>query len=146
MAKNEASEVRKQHIVSLLEQRLGPVCTNHPRRPDWYSSKDGLVDVFITDSKAHYGQRPWFDMKEKDIKQLASSPAGFIIFILGDEDSYLVVPATDLLAQLPHHREGRLNTGFFHFNIVLGGRAFEQLPDWGLRQYLRKIELIPQKR
>ncbi len=84
-------------------------------------------------------------MRNDDLTELAAHRAGFIVFILGDETSYMVVPACDLVAQLPHHREGLLETGFYHFNTVLGRRAFEQLPDWELSPYLQKIELIPEK-
>ena len=145
MPRNPTSEARKKNIVSLLKSRLGPLCLNHQRRPDGYSTEDGSVDVFITDSKATYRQRPWFDMRDDDLNYLANHPAGFILFILGDETRYLVVPARDLVAQLPNHREGLLETGFYHFNTVLGKRAFEQLPAWDYSQYLGKIELIPQK-
>jgi len=105
------------------------------------------VDVFITDSKAHYHQRPWFDMRNADLIELAAQPDGFVIFILGDEDSHLVIPARDLVAQLPHHREGLLESGFYHFNTVLGrgARVFEQLPEWDVSSYIKKIELIPDK-
>ena len=72
---------RKKRIASLLQQRLGPLCLNHSRRADWYSSEDGAVDVFITDSKAHYHQRPWFDMRDDDLTKLAEHPTSFIIFI-----------------------------------------------------------------
>ena len=143
MPRNQVSEQRKRYIVSLLECRLGPLRLNHLRRSDWYSSKDGTVDVFITDSKAHFNQRPWFDMRGEDLKELASHPAGFIIFILGDQGCYLVIPARRLVEQLPHHREGVLESGFYHFNTVLGRRAFEQLPAWDLFQYLGMIDLIP---
>ncbi len=143
MPRNAVSEQRKKHIVSLLECRLGPLCRRHPRRWDWYSPADGTVDVFITDSKAHYNQRPWFDMRNQDVKELADHPAGFVIFILGDEDCYLVVPARELMQQLPYHTEGQLESGFYHFNTVIGRRAFEQLPSWDLSQYLGKIDLIP---
>ena len=132
MPVNEASERRKQQIVAFLKHRVGALFTHHPRRPDWYSSADGSVAIFITDSKAHYHQRPWFDMRSDDLTELAQHPAGFVIFILGDETSYLVIPAHDLVAQLPHHREGLLETGFYHFNTVLGRRAFQQLPEWDL--------------
>jgi len=71
-------------------------------------------------------------MREKGLKALANHRAGFIIFILGDQDCYLVVPAKDLVAQLPHHKGGLLETGFYHFNLKLGGKAFEQLPQWSL--------------
>src|SRR5206468_33889 len=119
MPRNPQSERRKGHIVSLLQKHLGPLCLNHPRRSDWYSLEDGTVDVFITDSKSTYNQRPWFDMRNDDLTELAKHPAGFIIFILGDDSCYLVIPARDLVAQLPNHREGLLVTGFFHFNTVL---------------------------
>jgi hypothetical protein len=82
MPRNPLSEDRKKHIVSLLQSRLGSLERNHQNRLDWYSSKDGKVDIFITDSKAHFGRRPWFDMKITDIEELAEHPAGFIIFIL----------------------------------------------------------------
>jgi len=142
MPRNSISEARKKSFVSLLEQRLGPLCLNHPRRSDWYSSRDGTVDVFTTDSKATYRQRPWFDMRDDDLKALATHPAGFIVFILGDDTHHLVIPARDLVAQLPSHREGLLDSGFHHFNTVLGRRAFEQLPAWDFSQYLGKIEVI----
>jgi hypothetical protein len=145
MPRNPESDRRKKHIASLLQQHLGTLCLDHPRRSDWYSSEDRTVDVFITDSKATYRQRPWFDMRDDDLKELAEHPAGFIVFILGDDTRYLVIPARDLVAQLPNHREGLLETGFYHFNTVLGRRAFEQLPDWDYSQYLGKVGLIPQK-
>src|SRR5260370_19796681 len=147
MPVNPASEERKQKVVTLVKQRVGPLVRNHPRRHDWHSASDGSVDIFVTDSKAHHDERPWFDMRDDDLKQLAAHPAGFIIFILGDETSYLVVPARDLMAQLPNHREGLLETGFYHFNTVLGrgARVFKQLPDWDVSPYVRKIELIPEK-
>src|SRR6266487_737850 len=63
MPRNPQSERRKEHIVSLLQKHLGPLCQHHQRRSDWYSSEDGTVDVFITDSKSTYNQRPWFDMR-----------------------------------------------------------------------------------
>ncbi len=83
---------------------------------------------------------------DEDLKQLAAHPAGFIIFILGDETSYLVVPARELMAQLPNHREG-LKTGFYHFHTVLGraARVFKELPDWDVSPYVRKMELMPEK-
>lgn len=143
MPRNQVSEQRKKHMVSLLERRLGPLYRGHSRRRDWYSSKQDAVDVFITDSKAHYSRRPWFDMKDEDLEELANHPAGFIVFILGDEDCYLVVPARELAEQLPHHREGLLETGFYHFNLPLGRCSFEQLPTWDLSQYLGRISLIP---
>lgn len=143
MSRNPESERRKRHIAELVQQRVGPLCQNHPRRSDWYSSRDGSADVFITDSKATYKQRPWFDMRDDDLTELARHPAGFVIFILGDHTRYLVIPARHLVAQLPNHREGLLETGFYHFNTVLGRRAFEQLPDWDFSQYVGKIELIP---
>jgi hypothetical protein len=142
---NEDSERRKAKILSIVEMRLGYCCRNHPKRHDWYSSKDGTVDVFITDSKAHYDKRPWFDMRDDDLTKLANQTTGFVIFILGDETRYLVIPARDIVEQLPNHQEGLLERGFYHFNMGLGKQVFEQLPVWNLRQYLGKIELIPQK-
>lgn len=142
MPRNPSSEARKKHVASLLEHRLGPLCLDHPRRPDWYSSGDQTVDVFITDSNASYRQRPWFDMRGDDLKELARHPAGFIIFILGDANRFLVIPARKLVAQLPNHREGLLDTGFYHFNTAIGKRAFEQLPVWDYSEYLGKLELI----
>jgi len=106
---------------------------------------DGTVDVFITDSKPHYSKRPWFDMRADDLKELAMHHAGFIIFILGEENSYLVIPAKDVDQQIPNHQERLTSKGFYHFNVALGKRVFEQLPAWDLYQYLRKIESLPQK-
>lgn len=143
MPRNPASEIRKKHIVSLLKRRLGSLDCNHLHRSDWYSSYDGKVEVFITDSKAHFDQRPWFDMKNEDIKELAKHPDGFIIFILGDDTNYLVVPAKHLKAEIPNHNERITEDGRYHFNIVLGKKGFKQLPNWHLHQYRNKIELIP---
>src|SRR5438876_175108 len=78
MPRNPESERRKKHIVSLLRRRLGSVCRNHSRRSDWYSSEDGTVEVFITDSKSTYRQRPWFDMRDDDLTELVKHTAGFV--------------------------------------------------------------------
>jgi hypothetical protein len=145
MPVNEQSELRKEKILSLVKQRIGACYRNHANRRDWYSSKDGTVDVFITDSKAHFNKRPWFDMKDDDIQELANHEAGFVIFILGDDNDYIVVPARDLAAQRPNHIEGLLPTGFYHFNLVLRRPIFQQLPEWNLKPYFRKIELLPQQ-
>jgi hypothetical protein len=143
MPRNPESETRKKQIVSVLRCRLGSLDRNHPHRSDWYSSEDGSVEVFITDSKAHFDQRPWFDMKNEDIKELAKHPDGFIIFVLGDDTNYLVVPAKHLLAELPNYNERITEDGRYHFNIVLGEKGFKQLPNWNLQQYRNRIELIP---
>jgi hypothetical protein len=142
MPRNPASETRKRHIVSILESRFGSLNCNHPHRSDWYSSKDGKVEVFITDSKAHFNQRPWFDMKDEDIQKLSKHTAGFVIFILGEDTNYLVVPAKHLVTELPNHNEGLTEDGFYHFNIMLGKKGFKQLPNWNLHQYRNKIELV----
>lgn len=143
--RNPASDARKRHIVLLLQSRLGLLHREDERRTDWYSSKDGRVNVFITDSKFHEHHR-WFDMAHADIKALAAHPAGFIIFVLGRQDNFLVIPAKDLLAQLPNYQPGHpTNDNRYHFNLPLGGNAFAQLPNWTLNPYADKIELIPLK-
>jgi hypothetical protein len=110
MPRNPESEKRKKHIATVLENLVGPLYVTHSRRSDWYTSKGASVDIFITDSKATYNQRPWFDMRDDDLQQLARHANGFVIFILGDDARFLVVPAQDLVAQLPSHREGLLDT------------------------------------
>ena len=84
-------------------------------------------------------------MRHTDLKALAYHPAGFVVFILGDAASYLVIPAREIVAQLPNHTEGLTKKGFYHFNTVLGTCAFKQLPMWDYKQYHQKIELIPLK-
>jgi hypothetical protein len=145
MPRNPESEERKNRIVSLLEQRIGPLRHKYHNRHDWYFSKNDKVEVFITDSKAHFHERPWFDMKDSDIKELATHPAGFIVFILGNADNYLVVPAQHLNEELKNYIVGRRKAekGFYHFNLRLGGQSFTQLPNWKLYSYAEKIELIP---
>jgi hypothetical protein len=143
MPRNPASEIRTRHIVSILESRFGPLYCNHPHRFDWYSSRYGKVDVFITDSKFHEHHR-WFDMAYADIKELAAHQSGFIIFVLGSKDNFLVIPAKDLIAELPNYQPGHTtNDGRYHFNLPLGGNTFSQLPNWKLNQYAENIDLIP---
>jgi|HubBroStandDraft_4_1064222.scaffolds.fasta_scaffold748971_1 hypothetical protein len=145
MPRNPTSEARKHRIASRLESRLGPLEHWHRNRSDWYSSRDGKVDVFITDSKAHYARRPWFDMKTSDVEELANHPAGFIIFVLGEIDNFLVIPALHLKTELKNYAVGRrhANRGFFHLNLSAGKPTFEQLPNWSLVQYREKMDLIP---
>ncbi|HZL79649.1 MAG TPA: hypothetical protein VFC17_12505 [Candidatus Limnocylindrales bacterium] len=107
-----------------------------------HQKTEKLKCLFVTDSKAHFNQRPWFDMKEKDIRELANHPAAFVVFILGEDSNYLVIPAKYLAAELPNHNEGRTEDGFYHFNIVLGQQGFKQLPNWSLHQYRNKFEFI----
>jgi hypothetical protein len=135
---NAQSESGKRLLVKRLESRLGPLVCNHAHRYDWHSSEDGSVEVFITYSKAHFEKRPWYDMTVKDIKELAAHRAGFIIFVLGHEDNFLVVPAKELRAQTQIHAA---TNGKYHFNLK--GNVFEQLPDWNLKPYKENIELLP---
>jgi len=109
------------------------------------TNPDNQVEVFITDSRAHYDKRPWFDMKKDDIEELAKHPGGFVIFVLGDAANFLFVPVKDLNRQLENYVAGNrhVKRGFYHFNLRLGGKSFEQLPDWNLHPYKEKIELIP---
>ena len=144
MPRNPESEFRKEQIVSQLQSRLGPLDRIYPGRHDWYSSKDRQIDIFITDSKAHHDKRPWFDMKADDIKELAKRPAGFIIFVLGDAGNYLVVPAKDLNGELDHYVAGQrhIEKGFYHFNLRIGGKTFDQLPNGNLHPYKENVGLI----
>ena len=143
MPRNPQSENRKGHVVSLVQQRLGPCHRKHSNRPDWYSSKIDAVDVFITDSKSTSQHAPWYDMKEKDLEELANHPAGFVLFVLGDPQRYLVIPARDLKARLPGHLEGPTEDGYYHFHVVRGKPIFKDLPAWNLTPYVDKLELIP---
>jgi len=143
MPRNPESDARKKYLAKLLESRIGELDRPHPSRPDWYSSIDGIIHVFFTDSKPHFDRRPWFDMKLSDIYELANQDAGFVIFVLGDKDNFLVIPATSLRAKLENYRPGpqAMAEGRYHFN--LHGRTFEQLKDWDLKPYAQNWELIP---
>jgi len=141
---NPESDARKNKIVLDLQQRFGALERKHPNRHDWYSLKADKIEIFITDSQAHYAERPWFDMERRDIKLLAEHPAGFVVFILGDADTYLVVPAKRLQDELKNYVAGRRKAprGFYHFNLLLPGKAFAQLPNFDLHPYLKNLQLI----
>jgi hypothetical protein len=128
-------------MVASLESRLGTL--ERKIREDWYSSKNGAVEVFVTDSKADYGKRPWFDMLGKDLKELSRHANGFVIFILGDVSNYLVIPAKILQEELRNHTTGPTINGFYHFNLSKIGDAFKQLPELKLAQFKEKIDLLP---
>jgi len=142
--RNPESDQRKSKIVSDLRQRFGEVCRNRTNRHDWYQLKGGEVEIFITDSKAHFNERPWFDMSVSDIQELANHQSGFIIFVLGEADSYLVIPAAQLQNELNNYVKGRrkLKRGFYHFNLPLPGATFSQLPNFNLMPYRLNLQLI----
>ena len=141
--RNPASEARKRHIVSLLEYRLGPLDQPYKHRTDWHSPKDRSVEVFITDSKPHPNRRRWYDMAHADIEALAKHSAGFIIFVLGYKDNFLVIPAKDLLSELQNYQPSHATEdGRYHLNLNRCGNAFEQIPNWELHRYADKIELV----
>jgi hypothetical protein len=127
----------------LLNQRFGGLARKYFRRPDWYFIEETKVEIFITDSKAHHDQRPWFDMQESDIKELAENPAAFVIFILGEADSFLVIPAKRLEEELKNYDGGSrvLETGYYHFNLKFKP-TFEQLPEFDLSSFKGNLELI----
>ncbi|HEY5231931.1 MAG TPA: hypothetical protein VIK35_00145 [Verrucomicrobiae bacterium] len=141
--RNPASDARKRHVVSLLQVRLGILERKFSNRPDWYLSDGDNVEVFITDSKPHCERRPWFDMSVADIKALAGHSCGFIIFVLGYKDNFLVIPAKDLMAHLPEYRDNQTQNGRYHLNLNKKRTEFEQFPGWSLYPYADKLELIP---
>jgi hypothetical protein len=141
---NPESDARKSQIVLDLQQCFGVLNRKYPNRHDWYSIREDKGEVFITDSTAHFDKRPWFDMKHSDIAELAEHPAAFIIFILGEAGNYLVIPAKRFQGELKHYIAGRrkVKKGFYHFNLLLPGKAFAQLPNFELRPYLNNLQLI----
>ncbi|HEU6447837.1 MAG TPA: hypothetical protein VFV23_05320 [Verrucomicrobiae bacterium] len=141
--RNPESDKRKRQIVLELQNRVGVLEKKFPNRPDWYLSAADKIEIFITDSKSHGGRRTWFDMANSDIKALASHPAGFIIFVLGYADNFLVVPAKDLAAQLRNYHGNLTEDGRYHFNLNKRGNEFEQLPNWDLHPYADSFEMIP---
>jgi len=81
-------------------------------------------------------------MKLSDITTLAGCPAGFIIFLLGSETNFLVIPAAVLKSRLKDYKAGprSMEEGRYHFN--LHGRSFEQLPNWDLMPFAQNWGLI----
>ena|SRR5438876_2541957 len=142
MPRNRQSEARKQAVLGLVWHRIGPTQRKHPTRPDWHVSKDESVEVFITDSKSTDKHAPWYDMRKTDIDELASRPAAFIIFILGDQSRYLVAPASQIAAQLQKHSPPTDN-GFYHFHIVRGKSEFKEFPAWNIKPYVDNMSQIP---
>ena len=146
MPRNPTSEARKQRVVSVLEMRTGPLGSKYPNR-DWYCTAVGSVELFITDSKTYTDSksyaliRPWFDMAESDINQLALHPFGFIVFVLGADDNFLIVPVKDLKAQIPEYVGSKTQNGNYDFHLM--GNSFRELPNWSLKPYAEKIELLP---
>ncbi|HEV2328249.1 MAG TPA: hypothetical protein VGY56_05600 [Verrucomicrobiae bacterium] len=142
---NPESDARKRAIVSCLDQRFGISRHKHENRPDWYFLRGGGSEVFITDSKAHYDQRPWFDMDESDINELAQNSAAFVIFILGESDSFLVIPANRLLDELQNYVTDRrqIKRGRYYFNLNKNFKPyFKQLPAFDLHPFKGNLELI----
>lgn len=140
---NAESDARKRAIVSHLDQKFGISARKHSNRPDWYFLKEGKAEVFITDSKAHHNERPWFDMAESDIDELAENPAAFMIFVLGEADSFLVIPAKRLKDELKHYTTDRrqIKRGRYYFNLKFKPH-FEQLQDFDLRPFKENLKLI----
>jgi hypothetical protein len=52
--RNPESDAKKRHIVLELQKRLGILERKFSNRHDWYLAADDKVEVFITDSKAHF--------------------------------------------------------------------------------------------
>jgi len=82
-------------------------------------------------------------MTERDIRVLSGHPAAFVIFNLGRQDNFLVVPVKDLASHLPEYRDNLTADGRYHFNLKRRGIEFEQIPNWELRRYRDNLELIP---
>jgi hypothetical protein len=141
---NPESDERKIRLVLDLQCRFGELERKYSNRHDWYSVPGGKIELFITDSTAHFDKRPWFDMKKSDIAELAEHQAGFIIFILGEAENYLVVPAKKLKEAIRTYIAGRrkLKKGFYHFNLLFPGKTFTQLPDFELHPYLNNLRSI----
>jgi hypothetical protein len=134
MPRNPKSEARKQRVVSVLEMRTGPLVRKYQNR-DWYCTGESSVELFVTDSKDL-----WFDMADKDITEFATHRAGFIIFVFGDVNSFVVIPAKDLEAHISEHDGPVSETGNFHFHLERN--SFRELPHWNLQPYAQNLQLI----
>ena len=87
--------------------------------------------------------RAWYDVQQADVEELASQTKSFFIFLLGEENHYLVIPAKDLSAQLLYH-PGPTGRGFYHLNLSEDheGMRFKETPEWELFPYLNEIERV----
>ncbi len=142
MPRTVKSEQEKTQLLEFLQSATGHQLIHKDHHSDWYVSKDGSVEVYLTYSQGDFWREPFFDMQPDDLKKLANHPAAFILFVLDDHDRYLVIPAKTLWQHLsntiPNAADGR-----YLLNIDRKSREFRQIPGWKLKPYLNNTEQIP---
>jgi hypothetical protein len=107
------------------------------RGRDWYVSKSGNFEVFLTFS--HDGQL-WYDMDQTDLRQLKTS--GYIIFLLGGSERFLCVPAIEICNRISQHTRGLTEHGRYMLHVNDGGTSvkFHELPNWELHGYINNLD------
>jgi len=135
MPSNTTSDTEKGAIREYLCRLIGEPKQPVSYRPDLLVSGDGLLCVFVTYSA---GEDLFYDVSEKDLVEWDGHARAFIIFLMGNRERALVVPARLLHKELV--RAGRSVSdkyGDYKLHLVQqpGVYYFRELPDWELSRY-----------
>lgn len=136
MSENSASRRAKQHVLALVEQRVGPTRPGAKRRRDWRVSADGATSVFVTFSREYSSGSFFYDVSADDLRRWLETDRAYVVFVAGTAEEAFVVPVRELASRLLQHRPTTDGGNYkLHLEVAPSGARFREVPDLSIACY-----------
>ena len=135
MPTKKESRIEKQKAWRQIEAIVGNLIKPVSYRPDWRTTQDHDLSIQVTFSK--YEQQ-FYDVSDADFERWKSYKSVFVIFLVGDSENALVVPADELKRHIrSEHRQPSEEYADYKLHLIKGGDAykFRELPNLNLTKY-----------
>src|ERR1017187_6696515 len=134
--------LEKQKAWGQIEAITGSLIKPVGHRPDWRTTQDHALSIQVTFSK--YEQQ-FYDVSDADFERWESYKSAFVIFLMGDSENILVVPADELKRHIrAEHRQPSEEYADYKLHLVKGDDAygFRELPNLNLKKYHNAYRLL----
>lgn len=142
MPTKKESGVEKQKAWRQIETITGNLIKSVGHRPDWRTTQDNALSIQVTFSK--YEQQ-FYDVSDADFERWKSYKVAFVVFLVGDCENALVVPADELKKHIKaEHRQPSEEYADYKLHLIKGtdAYAFRELPNLNLIKYHNAYHLL----
>jgi len=94
---SEQEKIEKQMTWNRLEKNLGKTLIPFEKRKSWKQSVDKKISFHLLFSKFYPADsRYWYGIKKDDISLWEIFDRSFVVFVLGDSQEIMIIPALEL--------------------------------------------------
>jgi hypothetical protein len=120
--------IEKQKTWDRLEKSIGKTLVPMENRKNWRKSVDEKLSFYLAYSKYYpEGSRYWYGIKEADFKLWEEFERSFVIFVLGQSEETIAVPAKELHSGLTNSYIEPTSGERYKVHILREGNKFHFL-------------------